>query len=177
MPVPPSAEPVLARGAFRVTAEDVASAWRSNMRWRWLRPQTMTVPVLLGLAVMVAEAAFHPAESALVLAVPLLGVPVLAVAGMACRYALVPVLARRAFRQTRSYREEWTMELTASGSRARAAGLEHSVPWSHYVAWAETDRVILLYHSDALFQFVPKPRVEGDAMRILREKITGLPRR
>lgn len=175
---PPGPEPVLATTRFRVTAADVTAAWRANLRWRYTRPGAIALPVLLGLAVTAVDAALHPDASLVLLAVPLLGLPLLVVAGRLCRYALlVPLLARRTYRQTRAYHEEWSVELTQSGSRARTSDYEHFVPWKHYVAWSETDRVILLYHSDAMFQFVPRPAVDTEAMRVFRTLVAGLKKR
>ena len=173
----PDPEPVLARTQFRITVADITAAWRANLRWRYMRLNAMTIPAALGLIAAVVASTVYPRAGAALLAAPLIGIPALVVLGRLCRYALLPLLARRIYWQTRSYQEEWSVELTRSGNRARAAGIEHFVPWTNYVAWSETDRVILLYHSDMLFQFVPKPAVETDTMQVFRSLVAGLKKR
>ena len=123
---------------------------------------------------MVMEAYANPVTSTALLAVPLIGIPVLVIVARLCRYALVPLLARRTYRQTRSYQEEWSVKLTRSGTRAQATGTDHFVAWNHYVAWSETDRVVLLYHSDMMFQFLPRQAINEDMMQVPRTLVAGL---
>ncbi len=86
---------------------------------------------------MVVEAYADPTANAALLAVPLIGHPMLVIAARLCRYALIPFMARQTYRQTRSYQEQWSVELTRSGTRSRAAGTDYFVAWNHYVAWSE----------------------------------------
>ena len=123
------------------------------------------------------EAYANPATSAALLAVPLIGIPMLLIIARLCRYALLPLLARRTYRQTRSYQEDWFVELTQSGTRARTAGTDHFVPWSHYVAWSETDKVVLLYQNDMMFQFIPRQAITAETMQVFRTFVAGLKKR
>ena len=147
------------------------------MRWRYTRVGAVVVPILLGLGAMVVEAYADPSASAALLAIPAIGFPMLVIAARLRRYALIPLMARRTYRQTRSYHEEWSVELTRSGTRSRAAGTDHFVAWNHYVAWSETDKVVLLYHSDMMFQFVPRHAVDADTMQVFHTLAAGLKKR
>ena len=126
---------------------------------------------------MVVEAYASPTANAALLAVPLIGYPMLVIVARLCRYAFIPLIARRIYWQTRSYQDKWSVELTRSGTRSRAAGTGHFVAWNHYVAWSETDRVVLLYHSDMMFQFVPRQAVDAGTMQVFQTLAPGLKKR
>ncbi len=60
----------------------------------------------------------------------------------------------------RHLQEELTVTWDTQGLRAATLNSDTRTPWPHYRRWREDARVVLLYQSDALFQFIPK-RVLG----------------
>ena len=132
---------------------------------------------LLGLGGMVVEAYASPTANAALLAVPLIGYPMLVIVARLCRYALIPLMARRIYRQTRSYQEKWSVELTRSGTRYTTSVTDKLVAYKNYVACSETDRVVLLYHSDMMFQFVPRQAVDAGTIQVFQTLTTGLKKR
>ena len=74
----------------------------------------------------------------------------------AVRYLYVPWWARRIYRQQKNLHESfkywWDIE-QLSGESKSGRGQR---PWKHYTKWKENEDVFLVYHSDVLFEMVPK---------------------
>lgn len=84
---------------------------------------------------------------------------------------ILPITARRNFRQQRSLRGEtgmtWTDEQLAIDSEYGA----FAIPWSHFVRWGEDDKGFVIFESDRLYRLVPKRFLDPDMQRSLREKL------
>jgi len=80
------------------------------------------------------------------------------------RFVYAPWKARRIFRQQKSLQRPFELSWADTGLTSRDANGEYTTPWPDYTKWKEDSRVFLLYHSDALFQMVPKRSFPDDAM-------------
>jgi len=94
------------------------------------------------------------------------------------RFLYAPWRARRIFRQQKSLQRPFDVSWSESGFTARDASGGHTTPWSDYIRWCENPAVFLLYHSDALFQLVPKracpdERTVSEFRSWLQRKIVG----
>lgn len=64
--------------------------------------------------------------------------------------------ARKTFRQQKSLHSPIHFSWSDAGLHARTCTVDGTTPWDHYVKWRENASTILLYHSDRLFQLIPK---------------------
>ncbi|WP_375462821.1 YcxB family protein [uncultured Methylobacterium sp.] len=147
---------------FSATVEDVVAAYQRH-HWALFRSRKTLVAlvatlsiVALALAILIGD---DPMAVAVILLASLLGG--LALPPIMIRWR-VPVVARRIYAQQRGLHDEIRVHADAFGIGVRSATVEGRTPWSHYLRWREDRRVILLYQSDALFQFIPK-RVLSEA--------------
>ena len=168
---------VLVRTRFHVTRADIADAQRTNMRWRYLRLRAFALPLLLGLALCVITAVNDPGASALRLAEPFAFAFVVILGLRLATYVLAPVLLSRGLMGKPYYREEWEVEFSRAGLRARTPSAEIFNTWDHYTAQQEGRRTTLLYHTSRLFQFMPKSALTPDQRETVATLTAGIPRR
>jgi hypothetical protein len=93
------------------------------------------------------------------------------------RHVMLPLRARRIFRQQRSMQEPFEVSYDGDGVRWESAVTTRRLPWHYYVRWAEDARYFLLYQSDWTLEVLPKRFFGGDeqisAFRdLLGERIT-----
>jgi hypothetical protein len=79
------------------------------------------------------------------------------------RFVYAPWKARRVFRQQKSLQRPFEVTWSDKGLTSRDANGEYTTPWPDYTKWKENSRVFLLYHSDVLFQMVPKRAFPDEA--------------
>ena len=178
MPMPPGDfSPVLAQCSFHVTAADVTAAQRAHMRWRMRRPQAWFYPLLFSMlavmAIIVLNPGWHPwdlAEPPLIL----FGIYIVLVA---LNYVLMPSASRRTMRRQPGLAQEWHVELSEHGVRASTPLQDNRVAWGSYVAWHHDDRIVMIYHSDHLFQFIPARSVTPAMSELFQSKVANLQRR
>ena len=155
---------------FTATTDDLAAAYQRYYRARtWARSSLITLAVCLAILAGVLVVAM---EGDLVwIACTLVAA---AAAGLGLLLAIarwrVPVLARRIYRQQRALHAEVALTWTDEGLAVRSPTGESRMPWSHVVRWREDARVVLLYHSDALFNFVPTRVLGPDGRADLRAR-------
>jgi hypothetical protein len=157
------------QASFRVGVEDLAAAYRVQMMgplssWRG----AALTGVAIGIVGMVLYALGQ--RGFLELWLPLLcGV----LAWPAVRWLVgrvsIPRLARRIHAQQRNLWEEVEASWDERGLRLRTGSGEVRTPWADYRRWREDEEVVLLFHSDLLFQILPKRALEAEAVAGLRQ--------
>lgn len=82
--------------------------------------------------------------------------PALLVIVLLVQYVVVPWNARRHFRQSTALQDEITV--TWDNDRIRLSGARGvtDFSWSDFHRWSEDEALLLLYHSDAVFNMIPK---------------------
>lgn len=139
-------------------AEDYASALTLHSRWTKKRAWTTVVAALAGLALM---ATFN--RWLLVAGGGIVGGAVGgAIAYEAARRLVLPRRSRKLFAQQKNLRRPVEFSWDAHGLAYISANGSGNTPWTDYVKWRENERMLLLYHSDALFQMLPKRAFSND---------------
>lgn len=69
---------------------------------------------------------------------------------------MLPRRARRAYRQHRGLRDPIRAEWDDTTMRISAQTGESRMAWSDYVSWSEDAAVLILYHTDFLFNILPR---------------------
>ncbi|WP_155931534.1 YcxB family protein [Methylopila sp. 73B] len=80
-------------------------------------------------------------------------------------FATIPFSARRTFAQQKLMQDEITMTWDAKRNVVQGAHGQSDLAWADHHAWLERGGMVLLYHSDRLFQFVPARAFPSDACR------------
>ncbi len=151
----PAPSPASVHVVFTPTEADTIAAYRRhNLALFWSRRLLVALVVSLALvagfvAVMLPGDLFG---MGLILSVAALG-GVLVPAAM-IRWRL-PAAAKRIHAQQRDLQRAITLIADADGLRTETETGHSRTPWPDYLRWREDERVILLYRSDALFQFIP----------------------
>lgn len=181
------AEPLAVSRTWFVTRADLVAAQRLHLRRLWRRPRAFVAPLVFALCVGVAAAAADPTAArgqvgwvqfdrmqvgrAMLYAL-------LLVAGLrAVSYGLLPLGARNFRRLQPNLALPWRVELDARGLRAITPQQDVRTAWGDYVAWSEDARVVLVYRSDAVFQFLPVRALDAAFLTTFRDRVAGLPRR
>jgi YcxB-like protein len=67
----------------------------------------------------------------------------------------IPHFARRVYRQQADLKRETRIEWSEAGFRAISNSGESTDPWSTFFQWKRSADMLLLYRSEALFNFIP----------------------
>ncbi len=86
---------------------------------------------------------------------------------------LLPFKSRRTFRMQRSLHGDIEIGWNTEGLKASTGMGQSIMKWTDYVRWRENAAVILLYHSDNLFQFIPKRVLSPQQDTSLRQAATA----
>ena len=152
---------------IRLEAQDLVAAYQLHHRaklrnWRTAVWGGLALLALVGLVIALGEG--WPAVAAVLVGGVVGG---FSVPAMMLRWR-VPAVARRVFRQQQQLNEKTDLAWNADGLRVRTPNLDGRTPWAHFRRWREDGRVVLLYHSDALFQFIPKRVLNPEQLADLR---------
>lgn len=141
-----------------LSADDYVAASMLHSRWTRKRIWTSAAATAIGLALAaVGNHWLLVAGSAL--AGGAIGG---AVAYEVARRLFLPWRARRLFAQQRSLQRPVQFTWDAEGLSWSSANGSGRTPWSDYVKWRQNEHILLLYHSDALFQMLPKRAFSSD---------------
>jgi hypothetical protein len=154
---------------FRVTARDLTAAYRVQalaQLWRW-RSLIIAAGAALVLMLLAETATPPPPPPVLVLIAvgAILGSLIVARLLVAL---VVPQRARRIYRQQRGLHGDVAASWDDTAFRVRVGESNSTTPWAHYIGWRENKAVLLLFHSDLLFQFIPKAALTPDQLEDLR---------
>ena len=117
-----------------------------------------------------------PTDVALLLATAAVAVILLALA--VAQLVRPRLVGWRQFREQRILRDPHTLDWSEEGYAVRGPNVSSDLPWGHYLFWREDARVILLYQSRLLYQFVPKRVLPPGAAEFIRGRLrsAGVPR-
>ena len=82
---------------------------------------------------------------------------------------LVPRRLRKLYSQQKGVQEPVSVELRPEGlffASIRGSGL---LPWSHVHKWRESAHLLLVYHSDALYNVLPKRDLSSSEVQQIRQ--------
>jgi len=74
----------------------------------------------------------------------------------------VPVRVKKLYLQQKLLHQEITAEITNQAFKTSLAQGQSEIAWDTYYAWAEDSRMIILKHSQVMFQMLPKRAFTGD---------------
>ena len=90
---------------------------------------------------------------------------------------IIPISAYRIFRQQKSLNLPFSIEASSEAFCSFNETGTIAMPWSHFVKWKESGKLFLLYHSDVLFNLVPKRFFQSDAqLNEFRSYLSGVRR-
>lgn len=144
---------------FTPTLDDVEAAYRLAAKrpaWRFL-----LMSIAAGLCVMLivrTNQDMTPAEYAVVFAAGLV-IPLSLV--LIFRWIFLHYWVRRIHRQQVNLRSEHTVWWDEAGLHVETPQVAALVSWSDFIKRRENALTLLLYHSDAMFQFIPKRLLDG----------------
>lgn len=153
-----------------LTADDFVAAQTLHMRkWRKRQLALVVVVAILGAALV----RYGP---------PMLGVIVLGAgigggAGLLVLHAFkLPRAWKRLFGQQKSLHESFSYHWDDAGLHVATSLAQARRPWTHFTGFDEDARSILLYHSDAMFELIPKRWfAEAELLDALRAEISRHP--
>ena len=85
-----------------------------------------------------------------------------------CLYLILPLIAKRHYRQYKLLHQPLGFTLTDSGYTVKNRSGEITVKWSELLHWKENSRFVLLYFAPRMFHIVPKKLAEE---KILLDKL------
>lgn len=151
---------------FTPTAEQLTDAYQLHHR----RVGTgrivgfLLFALLLGIAVAAIEDFKSFGNSTIIVGVVMLwSVLILAIVHFGAIKLWLPRFARRVFRQQRDLHGEVTITWDAQAFRSETANGHGSCPWGDFHAWRRDEKSLLLYRSEAIFNFLPLNNVASRA--------------
>ena len=87
---------------------------------------------------------------------------------------VLPRRAEKIYNQQAALRATYTYSWDKDGVRVSSESVQAKRPWSDYIKTLEDDHLLLLYHSDIMFEIFPKSwfasREQADAFRALASR-------
>ena len=68
----------------------------------------------------------------------------------------VPYKAKKVYKQQKSLQIPFEVVVTKEGLNCSNEIGKSSIPWSNFLKWKENKNLFLIYHSDVIFQMLPK---------------------
>jgi hypothetical protein len=168
-----------ATGTFHLTEDDLVAAGRLYSRIRLGRPRTIVAFLCLWffslmLFTFLVTGRSSPAaiseNPGLIFALSIL--PFVLVFSWTAW--IIPVMARRNFRQQRSLQGEFGYAWTGETLTVKTEYASFDMPWSHFLRWIEDDKTFLLFESDRLYRVIPKRALTADQQQSLRHHLAGI---
>ena len=152
-----------------LSEDDYLAAQRLHRR-AYVRRQSLVLAALLPIGLIVAWAGYFLPGAAL------LGAGVGGFIGeLFCSRFSIPRRHRRIYRQQVSLRSPYTYSWDSECLSVVSETGQARRPWSDYVRSKENDEVFLLYHSDTMFEVIPKVwfqgREQAEAFRRLASQV------
>lgn len=162
---------------FTVTAQDVTDAHRA-----WFGPYALSRRTVLGylvlcLAIGVIGMMLAARDGAIVAGGTFGGAFLGGVAGVIAVMLLswwsIAHRARRVWAQQKSLRALYSVRWQHDAISIVTPSMTAHHPWSDFIRWHENDKTIMIYQSDAMFNFIPKSALSPAALADFRACVTG----
>lgn len=157
---------------LRCTEDDYVAALKSHAAWSRRRTFVHLALALLAVVVIVSSFPRWPAVAGGAVLGSVLGIGVCF--GISWFFYL-PWKARHVFRQQKSLHEEYELSWGDDGLCVRGARVQSTVPWDNFVKKKWNDRIVMLYHSDLLFQMLPLRCFDDESWRSLAAYLERIP--
>ena len=141
------------RVEYRITEDDYARAMWLNWMHKFPRAGT-ALAVILALLVL-SEWWLPPDVAPIVTGVVIAYLVMLAILPGAA-FFLVPLAARRSYRNYKAIHEPMAVELCDDGLQFSSINGESRLAWRLIFRWHQSDRFVLIYMMPRLFYIVPK---------------------
>lgn len=132
-----------------LTAADYIDAYRLHQNWRSLVPISVFFFVIYAI-LLYSNNDPHWFTTALILWGLLFSLM------LGLRAIRLPFRARKAYGQQESAHLSYQMEITEAEFISSSAIGNARIPWKTLHKWKANDRTILVYHSDSMFQMLPR---------------------
>lgn len=134
--------------------KDYLKALRLHMQPRfWLRIAGYILLVAFIIIFALMLLGFHDDKSDLPIAV---GVSFVFLYLFAWYTIYIPYKARKIFKQQKSLQIPFEVVVSKEGVHVSNEIGEAKIPWDNFQKWKENKNLFLIYHSDVLFQMLPK---------------------
>ena len=153
-----------------LTADDFVAAQTLHMRkWRKRQYVFFSIALIFGIVVALVDRAL----AGMIVA----GAGIGGFAGIIDLHARrLPRTWRQQFEQQKSLQEHFTYSWNDTGLEVSTNLGQARRPWSHFARHAEDAHFILLYHSDAMFELIPKRWFDDTStLESLRTEISRQP--
>lgn len=117
---------------------------------------SIQLAMLLGGGAWLAAVALSGSRDSVIYDVVIPLMPALFIIVLLVQYVVVPWNARRHFQQSAALQDEVTVTWDNDGIRLSGVRGLTDFSWSDFHRWSENEKLLLLYHSDALFNVIPK---------------------
>jgi hypothetical protein len=158
----------------QLTPDDLVAAHRLSLRPRaGFRGACYVLLGLVVVAAAISSTAIIRREAPLnSLTVPLLLVAYVAI----IVFVIMPWRARKIFRQQKGLQRPYTVTLESDEFVVEAHNGHMRLKWSDVHKWKYNHRLILLYHSDAIYSMIPcrvfsGPTERDEALGFLRQRL------
>ncbi len=140
-------------GSYSITEQDYISAIK--LSFPYTRKKLSSTIILLVVVAVLGFFAFQLNHG--VLAAGLWGGCVGGIVGhWIQRIYCIHIGAKKIYKQQKTLHEAFTCSWSDDCLLVSGGSSSSKTPWHNYMRWRENDSVFLLYHSDALFQIIPK---------------------
>ncbi len=85
----------------------------------------------------------------------------------------LPYKADKVYHEQKALQEPYSLEVVEDGLEYASAVASSHLTWDYFPKWKESDRVFLLYHSDDLFQVIPKSSFKDQDMKAFKDTLTA----
>ena len=147
------------------------------MRRRLRRPIALVEPLVLTAFAVAINLTTGVSSLLAGIVAPTIGVFAFVAVYRILAYAAMPLFTRRAYRTQPNLQHVWSIELSAAGLRAFTPHQDNFVAWADYIAWSADDRIVLVYQSERLIQFIPTRALDARTRRVFEDLVRDLPRR
>lgn len=166
-----------------LTEQDYVASQRLHFRAQLRSPALQRrIVLLLMIFVPLAGAVLHEIglwdeAPLLMVALAILGPAIGIGASILMQLLLEPGRARRVFRQQKSLHGPITFSWSEAGLHTRSESGQSEFPWDHYWGWQQDAAIMLLYHSERIYQFIPKrvlsPEQAADLVAVMERQRSG----
>ncbi len=151
--------------SFRVSERDVVEAMQATLWRRMFRgPGAVMLGIVIAAWLVLAVLTLHLGQSLRDVVMFAAAIPLLLAL---LQYGFVPVLARRHFRQSKALQTPLRFWLEGEVIHLEGERGQSAMPMDELWRWGETKRLVMLFHSEMLYNIVPKEVLGESGTRAL----------